>query len=180
MYACLCTGDLGYHLGKRGAFPGEECRYYAARIVKGIKALHDLDIVYRDLKPENILLNEHGYSRISDFGLACRMSKSGLSEACGTRGYWAPEMLRRDEDGLKERYFLQVDWFSLGCIVYEFHAGVGPFRTERARKWGGADLSKDQVMDCATREMDVEFDERFDPEAADLVSRLLSKDPATR
>ena len=54
----------------------------------------------------------------------------------GTRGYWAPEMLRRDIGGKRERYTVTVDWFSFGCVVYEFLYGISPFRTERARKWG--------------------------------------------
>lgn len=54
----------------------------------------------------------------------------------GTRGYWAPEMLRRDLGGKRERYTVTVDWFSFGCVVYEFLYGISPFRTERARKWG--------------------------------------------
>ena len=31
---------------------------------------------------------------------------------CGTRGYWAPEMLRRDEAGKRERYYLSGDTLS--------------------------------------------------------------------
>lgn len=60
-----------------------ETKYYSARILLGIGALHDLSIVYRDLKPENVLMDEYGYTRLSDFGLACRVGRSGLSGVGG-------------------------------------------------------------------------------------------------
>lgn len=177
----MTGGDLGFHLLKRGSFSPEECRYYTARVCLAIGALHDLDIVYRDLKPENILLDEFGYSKLSDFGLASRMRKNGLAEACGTRGYWAPEMLQRDPDGRKVRYFLSVDWFSLGCVLYEFILGVGPFRTDKARAWAAdGKRSKEECMDLATLQMEPEFDDRFEPLAVDLIQKLMTKDPKHR
>jgi len=30
----------------------------------------NLNVIYRDLKPENILLDEHGYLKLTDFGLS--------------------------------------------------------------------------------------------------------------
>ena len=191
----MTGGDLGYHLSRKGRFLEKEACYYAARTLLGIAALHEKNIAYRDLKPENILMDEVGYTKISDLGLACKVGKSGLTGTCGTyddilliplsihhiytpitltllfqypyqqtlsntllmpqatthslntpinlthhntgtRGYWAPEMLRRDIGGKRERYTVTVDWFSFGCVVYEFLYGISPFRTERARKWG--------------------------------------------
>lgn len=52
----MLGGDLGYHLTRKGTFSMIEIKYYTARIVMGLKALHDQNIVYRDLKPENILV----------------------------------------------------------------------------------------------------------------------------
>lgn len=178
-------GDLGFHLSKKGRFSVEEARYYAARTLLGLGALHDLGIVYRDLKPENILMDEHGRTRISDLGLACRVGKNGLSGTCGTRGYWAPDMLRRDEAGKRIRYSLAVDWFSFGCVLYEFLYGVGPFRTERARSWGAfpklEKADKDKAIDLAILEMEPDFDEAiFDPVVIDLLRKLLDKTESTR
>ena len=181
----MMGGDLGYHLQRKGKFSTEETLYYSSRIIAGIAALHDLGIVYRDLKPENVLMDEFGYTRISDLGLSCKVGKSGLSGACGTRGYWAPEMLRKDSSGKRERYHLQVDWFSFGCCLYEFMYGIGPFRTERARKWGDFPkvdkADKDKAIDTATLEMEVDFDSAFfDEESKDLLQKLLDKNPTTR
>ena len=80
----MVGGDLGFHLSKRGRFTIKESRYYAARTLLGIAALHEKNIAYRDLKPENILMDEDGYTKISDLGLACKVGKSGLSGTCGT------------------------------------------------------------------------------------------------
>lgn len=60
-------------------------QYYTARTVLGIQHLHQKGIVYRDLKPENVMLDEYGRSRISDMGLACKVTPH-LTGACGTRG----------------------------------------------------------------------------------------------
>jgi serine/threonine protein kinase len=30
----------------------------------------ELNVIYRDLKPENIILDEKGYVKLTDFGLA--------------------------------------------------------------------------------------------------------------
>jgi serine/threonine protein kinase len=43
----MTGGDLGYHLSRRGKFNVVESKYYAARIILGIKALHEQSIVYR-------------------------------------------------------------------------------------------------------------------------------------
>lgn len=60
-------------------------------------------------------MDMQGRTRISDFGLAGRIPPEGLTKCCGTRGYWAPEMITRP----RVPYFLAVDWFSLGvsCLI---------------------------------------------------------------
>lgn len=178
----MVGGDLGYHLYRKGMFNRLETKYYICRTLLGIKALHDLNIVFRDLKPDNILMDGHGRTKLSDLGLAVRVPRNGLTGACGTRGYWAPEMLRRDHSGYRIRYNLSVDWFSFGCLLYEFIVGVCPFRTEVARTWGGyGKKDKEKAIDLAIQEMDPCFEnETFDPITQDLISKLLIKDGRAR
>jgi len=131
----MTGGDLSFHLAQRGRFLFEEARYYACCIMLGIQALHNKNFVYRDLKPENILMGDDGRIKITDMGLACKVT-AGLHGACGTRGYWAPEMLRRDANGKRMSYGHTVDWFSFGCMLAEFISGVNPFRSEKALTFG--------------------------------------------
>jgi len=181
----MTGGDLGYHLSQKGRFTMRETKYYAARTLLGIAAMHDKSIAYRDLKPENILMDDQGYTKISDLGLACKVGKSGLSGACGTRGYWAPEMLKRDADGKRERYTMTVDWFSFGCCVYEFMYGTSPFRIEKARKWGDFPIvdkaDRDRATDLATLQMEPDFESRvFNSVSKDFIGKLLMKDAKLR
>lgn len=179
----MTGGDLGYHLHLKGRFDKKECLYYAARIMLGLQALHDRQYVYRDLKPENCLLAEDGRVRITDLGLATKITPT-LHGAAGTRGYWAPEMLKRDKNGRRMPYGHAVDWFSFGCCVAEFISGSNPFRSEAALNFGleRGKQTKEKAIDCATQEMDPEFSpEKFvDPNGADLCRRLLDKNHRTR
>ena len=206
----MTGGDLSYHLSLKGCFSKQECLYYGARIVLGLQALHDKGYVYRDLKPENLLLGEDGRVKITDLGLATKVT-SNLHGAAGTRGYWAPEMLRRDEKGKRKNYSHMVDWFSFGCCLAEFISGTNPFRSEVALNFGLEKGKKTKVstwdvesfflllthkgysslyhiyppqekaIDCATLEMHPEFDSsKFTDDASDICKRLLDKNEATR
>lgn len=178
----MTGGDLSYHLHQKGSFPIRECKYYAARIMLGLQALHDQGYVYRDLKPENCLLGEDGRIKLTDLGLATKVTPN-LHGAAGTRGYWAPEMLRRDKKGRRISYGHAVDWFSFGCCLAEFISGSNPFRSQEALKFGldAGKESKEKAIDYATLEMTPEFPETiFDPEAADLCRRLLDRNEVTR
>jgi len=177
----MTGGDLSFHLSQKGRFPKEECLYYAARIMLGLQALHDQNYVYRDLKPENLLLAEDGRVRITDLGLATQVTPT-LHGAAGTRGYWAPEMLRRNEKGKRVNYDQRVDWFSYGCVVAEMICGCNPFRSESALKFGlSKSSSKEKALDYATLHMEPSFEsKKFTPSSTDLCRRLLVKDPKNR
>ena len=49
--------------------------------------LHQSKILYRDLKPENILIDEDGYIKLADFGLAKMLGEQVANSFCGTPEY---------------------------------------------------------------------------------------------
>ncbi|CAB9512815.1 RAC family serine/threonine-protein kinase homolog [Seminavis robusta] len=179
----MAGGDLGFHLHQRRRFSQNQCLYYAARIMLGLQALHDKHYVYRDLKPENCLLAEDGRVKLTDLGLATRTTPHLPSGVVGTRGYWAPEMHKRDGSGKRVPYNHVVDWFSFGCCLAEFISGKNPFRSEAAYKYGveRGEKDKHKAIDIAIREWEPELNpEVFPPDAADLCRRLFDKDPTAR
>ncbi|XP_057674704.1 G protein-coupled receptor kinase 5 isoform X2 [Corythoichthys intestinalis] len=166
----MSGGDLRFHIYNMGA-PGLDAprvQFYAAEVCCGLMHLHCKSIIYRDLKPENILLDEHGHIRISDLGLAIRVSSSGVVRGrVGTLGYMAPELIAR------EYYGVSVDWWGLGCLIYEMTAGRPVFRHK------GEHPKKDDMEERIQTRRE-EYGERFEPRAKDICSKLLVKDPNGR
>ncbi|XP_077478617.1 G protein-coupled receptor kinase 6-like isoform X1 [Stigmatopora argus] len=166
----MSGGDLRFHIYNVGA-PGLDAprvRFYAAQVCCGLMDLHRKSIIYRDLKPENILLDESGHVRISDLGLAIRVSSSGVVRGrVGTLGYMAPEVIAR------EYYGTSVDWWGLGCLIYEMTAGKPLFRNKGEHP-AKADM-EERIQNHGE-----EYGERFGPHARDVCSQLLIKDPHGR
>lgn len=95
--------------------------FYIANLVDILLYFESKQIVYRDLKPENILLHSNGYIKLIDFGFTKKLpySKDGILQyktftLCGTPSYLAPEILTN------VGYSLSIDYWALGCLIYEF------------------------------------------------------------
>lgn len=166
----MSGGDLRFHIYNIGT-PGldrERVCFYAAEVCCGLTHLHNMSILYRDLKPENILLDDYGHIRISDLGLAVRLSKGKrVRGRVGTLGYMAPEVIGH------EHYGMSADWWGLGCLVYEMTAGRPPLRAR-------SEHPNPFEMERRIQEVKEQYTKMFSMEAKDLCSSLLAKDPAKR
>ncbi|XP_035040884.2 G protein-coupled receptor kinase 5 [Hippoglossus stenolepis] len=166
----MSGGDLKYHIYNIGV-PGLErdrvC-FYAAEVCCGLMHLHQKSILYRDLKPENILLDDNGHIRISDLGLAVRLSEGSLVRGrVGTLGYMAPEVIGHDH------YGMSADWWGLGCLIYEMTSGQPPFKS-RGENPGTSEMER------RIQTQQEEYSVKFGREAKEFCSLLLTKDPRQR
>ncbi|KAL4475194.1 hypothetical protein ABPG72_018851 [Tetrahymena utriculariae] len=115
-------GDLFNYISKKNTFSEKDAKFYAAQIVLMLEYLHSQNIVYRDLKPENILIEKNGYLKLGDFGYARQnMDSIEAKSVCGTPHYFPPEMITREGHGKP------VDWWALGCVIYEMVFGATPY-----------------------------------------------------
>ncbi|KAJ7920347.1 kinase-like domain-containing protein, partial [Mycena leptocephala] len=62
-----------------------------------------------------------GRVKIADFGLGKAIKDSETRTVCGTVGYMAPEIVKR------EPYNMDVDVWALGCLFYTILCGFHPF-----------------------------------------------------
>ena len=113
----LSGGDLRYHISRHKRFSEEQTRFFIACIILGLEYLHVNNTIHRDIKPENLVLDEKGYVRITDFGIAKLLQKENSSETSGTPGYMSPEVM------CAQNHTFMVDYFALGVIAYEFMNG---------------------------------------------------------
>lgn len=159
-------GELFQHLKRVSRFTEEQTKFITACLVLALGQLHNKDYIYRDLKPENVLLDEKGFAKLSDFGLAKSLKVEDVATTfCGTPEYLAPEVI------LDKGCNRPADWWSLGILVYELIFGIPPFYSENVQK-----MYKNTIMNPLKFKKDTVCSD----EAKDFISGLLAKQPEKR
>ena len=158
-------GDLYYHLHQCRVLDFDRAQFYMSELVLALDYLHKNNMIYRDLKPENILLDAKGHLKLTDFGLSKMMnsSKDKAFTICGTLQYIAPEMF------INKGYDKMIDWWSLGCLLYEMFVGKFPFQIKRNAK-----------INFELYQKKLQFPRHMDEDAKDLITKLLIVDPKKR
>jgi ribonuclease P protein component len=166
-------------LRRRGRPTVAEALRLGIQIGRGLAAAHQRGLIHRDIKPGNIFLECPGGApssdicrvKVLDFGLARIVhNRSHVTEPgviMGTPGYMAPEQL----DG--KEVDARCDLFNLGALLYEMTTGRTPFSGDNPMAAMFAALTK---VPKPPRELNPELP----PALADLIARLLAKEPRDR
>ena len=95
------------------------------QLIKGLKSLHDLNIMHRDIKSSNIFLFSDGTAKLGDLNVCKILSdENNLAKTqAGTPSFAAPEVW------MEKPYGLKSDIWSLGCVLYEIVTLKCPFNS---------------------------------------------------
>lgn len=146
-------------------------RAYRA-ICLGLEHIHTQGIVHRDVKPRNILFTLDGEPKISDFGIARRISgPSELTQTgiiMGTSAYLAPEQILSSKTVTPS-----ADLYALGVCMFESLTGRLPFSKETDYLLLRAHISEEPPAPSSIRsELPTALDK--------IVLGLLGKNPSQR
>ena len=179
-------GDLDQPLLHMELFPGKNLKQllqsnhdaikkHIDKIVRqcceSLVHLHSHQWVHCDLKPDNFLINEKVLVKLIDFSIAKPFKQGfklfGSKKIQGTRSYMAPEQIRG------KKVDVRTDIYGLGCVMHELVAGRPPFT--------GA--NSDQLLQKHLKSPPPSLqaaDKRVRKEYAELVLRMLAKEPEKR
>ncbi|KAL3672702.1 Serine/threonine-protein kinase pkz1 [Phytophthora oleae] len=182
-------GELFEQVVAFGSFPELKARDVSREIASALSFLHRHGLVHKDVKPENILLSsravEHSSSgvyrrnsrhestsliKLADFGSAGPAGETTNLEDIGTAAYLPPELLTT---GVCTS---ACDMWALGCVLYIMLSGSHPFDLDG--------MSPDHEVEHRIKSEPITFAfsawDNVSPDAKDLISKLLVKDPAMR
>ena len=156
---------------REGPLPFSEIIEIALQTVTALQQAALFDIVHGDIKPGNILLSDGTTVKLSDFGLAQRLSQTSHNpeRVAGTPNYLSPEACRGQPTDIRS------DMYALGVMLFEMTFGRLPYT------FVGEHANARIRAHCSGR---VEFPERWPAHIPEvwraLLERLLAKEPCDR
>ncbi len=166
----------GEGLAKRliaGPLPPTEAASIALQISQAVAYAHSQGIIHRDLKPGNILLDASNRPRITDFGLAKRLTedsdRTAEGQILGTPSYMPPEQARGERSSIGPR----SDLYALGGILYAMLTGRPPFQ---AASFETVLQQLMQLEPVSPRQLNPEVPKDLET----ICLKCLEKDPARR
>lgn len=156
-------------IAEKGPLPQAEALAIALQIARAAGFAHSRGVIHRDLKSQNVIVDEQGSVKVTDFGIA-RAGPSEITETgsiLGTAQYLSPEQAQ----GLPVSP--RSDLYSIGVILFEMLTGRLPFEGDSA-----VSIALKHISEPPPPLEQLRPD--VDPRLADLVRRLLEKDPERR
>ena len=139
-------------------FEEEKIWDYAIQIIKGLKSLHDKNIIHRDLKSENIFLfKKNSLCKIGDMNVSKVLKEKLLRTQTGTPYYASPEVW------MNKPYSFKSDLWSIGCVIYEMCELRTPFN--------GKDMDELFVNICLNKTKRIS--EKYSEELWLMIKKLL-------
>lgn len=167
----LPNNSLFYHCAQSPDNSGpqsvEFCQFYGTEIARGMTFLHENHVVHRDLKLENVAIDGEGHARIIDFGtIKTKMDTNDAESFIGTPNYMAPEIIDQDP------YNVEVDWWSLGVMIYEMHSNRNLFNAR----------DENELYEQITFSKKLVFKnmKNVASEIAEILHQLLDREPKSR
>ena len=164
----MTGGDLRFHISRHKKFSEEQTRFFICGIIIALEYIHSNNIIHRDIKPENLVLDENGYVRLTDFGIAKENMPDNRSETSGTPGYMSPEVMKA------LNHSFPVDFFALGVIGYEFMKGERPYIGRNRKE------IKEQILAKQVELQKEDISEGWSKESADFINKLIIRKPENR
>jgi phosphate transport system substrate-binding protein len=164
--------SLDNRLRREPRLPLAEVLRLGRETALALAAAHAKGLIHRDIKPANLWLEApSGRVKVLDFGLARGAEGEApltvMGMILGTPGFMAPEQLGG------QTVDARADLFSLGVVLYCLCTGEAPFQ-------GTTTLAVLNAVALTHPKPVQEVNPDLPPALADLVTRLLEKEPVRR
>ena len=145
-------------------------------IAKGLKFLHENNVVHRDIKSDNILIDKNGNCKIADFGCSIKLKNNQadlFSKTEGNMYFFPPEFV--DGKSKKKFGYKPVDIWAFGVSMYTCIFKSLPFLPE----------NRENVVELFREIRESKFDYnkngvKISKDMEILLGHILDKDPNKR